>query len=95
MWEVHFCSRPDAEQFAVMPREKRAKLAAVQVLPQKKISNATCPITGQTLTAAAAPVTYEGVVIGFASVADANQFSSLPAAKKKSLIDQWRSSGSA
>ncbi len=98
MWEVHCCTRADAEQFAAMPPEKRARLAAPQVLPQKKITNTTCPLTGDALTAAAAPVTYEGVVIGFASLADANQFRSLPPAKQKDVIDRWKStsaSGSA
>jgi len=94
LYEVHFCSRADAEQFASLPKEKRAKLAAAQVLPQKKITNSTCPLTGESLTAAAAPMKFEGEVIGFASEADANQFKSLPPAKQKSIIDRWRQQAS-
>lgn len=94
-YELHFCGRPDAEQYAVLPKEKRAKIAAAQVLPQKQITNTICPLTGEALTAAAAPVTYDGAIIGFASVADANQFKSLPKAKQQSIIDQWKNQSAA
>lgn len=94
VYPVHFCSRVDAEQFTALPPDKRATLAAPQVLSQKKITNSTCPLTGETLTAAAAPVKYEGEIIGFASTADANQFMSLTKAKQQSTIDRWRQSTS-
>lgn len=94
VYAVHFCSRVDAEQFTSLAYEKRSKLAAAQVLPQKKITNSTCPLTGEELTAAAMPVKYEGEIIGFASAADANQFMSLAPAKQKSVIDRWRQSTS-
>lgn len=90
IYEVHFASRADAEQFASLPKEKRAALAAQQVLAQKKITNTTCPLTGNTLNAAAAPVVWEGVVIGFYSVADANQFKSLPPARQQKVIQAWK-----
>lgn len=89
-YELHFCSKGDAEQFVSLPRDKKAKLAAPQVLEAKKITNKSCPLTGEELTAAAAPVVYESQIIGFATVADANQFKSLPAAKQKDLIAKWR-----
>lgn len=90
LYEVRCCSRADAEQLTALPASKRAQLATAQVLQQKKITNTTCPLTGETLTAAAAPATYETVVIGFASIADANQFKSLPKEKQKVIIDRWQ-----
>jgi len=72
-----------------MPISKRAKLCAPQVLEQKGITNATCPLTGERLTASAGPVKYEGQTIGFASLSDANQFKSLPKTQQKKTIDKW------
>lgn len=93
VFPVYCLSLEDARQFSTLPPEKRASLAAAQVLPQKRIVNATCPLTGEPLTAAAAPVLYEGVIIGFASVADANQFGSMSAKKKSECIAAWQASG--
>lgn len=87
---VYCKGRANARQFASLEAKQRARLASDQVLPQKGIANRTCPLTGDALTAAAAPVAYEGVVIGFASAADANQFRSLKAEKKARLIEAWR-----
>ncbi|MFO0828002.1 MAG: hypothetical protein U0572_07605 [Phycisphaerales bacterium] len=92
VFPVYCATLEDARQFAALPKAKRAELATAQVLPQKRITNATCPLTGERLTAAAAPVLYEGEIIGFASVADANQFMSLPAKKRKQCIDEWKAS---
>jgi hypothetical protein len=93
VYPVYCKTVEDARQFAALPKAKRAQLATEQVLAQKRITNTTCPLTGEKLTAAAAPVLYDGMIIGFASVADANQFNSLPPAKKKSCIDAWKSTG--
>ncbi|MDZ4831512.1 MAG: hypothetical protein SGJ09_15095 [Phycisphaerae bacterium] len=99
VYPVYCSSVENARQFAALPKEKRAKLAVAQVLPQKRIKNSTCPLTGDTLTAAAAPVLYsdvnEEVIIGFASLADANQFTSLTPKKKKECIEAWRAPSSA
>jgi len=92
MWKVHFENAENAAQFASLAPAKRAKLAAPQVLKAKGISNETCPLTGEPLTAAAAPVRYEGRVIGFASVADANQFNSLTKKKQAQMIEKWQGS---
>lgn len=92
-WKVLFNSSADAVQYATLPRDKRAKLAAPQVLAAKQITNTTCPITGETLTAAAAPAKYEGEIIGFASVADANQFKSLAKNRQAKVIEKWKASG--
>jgi hypothetical protein len=90
-----FCAdRASARQFASLEAKQRARLGAEQVLAQKGIANTTCPVTGETLTAAAAPALFEGEVIGFASLADANQFRSLPEAKRARLIAQWKASES-
>lgn len=86
-----YCSTVgDARQFASLAPKSRARLAKDQVLPQKGIRNHLCPITGEELTAAAAPATYEGETIGFASVADANQFRSLTPKKQAQIVAQWR-----
>lgn len=90
-YPVYCKGRENARQFASLEMRQRARLAAEQVLPQKGIANATCPLTGEKLTAAAAPVLFEGTVIGFASAADANQFRSLTPEKKARLIAQWKS----
>lgn len=92
MWKVHFESAENAAQFASLAPAKRAKLAAPQVLKAKGIPNETCPLTGEPLTAAAAPVRYEGQVIGFASVADANQFNALTKKKQAQIIGKWQGS---
>jgi hypothetical protein len=89
-YPVYCKGRENARQYASLSAAQRARLGKDQVLPQKGISNATCPLTGEALTAAAAPVVYEGSVIGFASLADANQFRSLNAEKKAKLIAQWK-----
>ncbi|MBL9120374.1 MAG: hypothetical protein JNL80_10725 [Phycisphaerae bacterium] len=93
IYPVYCSTIADAKQFASLSPSKRAAAAAEQVLPQKRIANRTCPLSGETLTAAAAPVTYEGVIIGFASVADANQFGSLAKGKKAEMIAAWRANG--
>ena len=89
-YPVYCKGRENARQFASLSASQRARLAKDQVLPQKGISNATCPLTGETLNAAAAPVVHEGEVIGFASLADANQFRSLRPEKKARTIERWR-----
>ena len=94
-YPVYCVDRASARQFASLEMKQRARLAAEQVLAQKGIRNTTCPITGDTLTAAGSPAIFEGEVIGFASAADANQFRSLPAEKRTKLIAQWRESESA
>ena len=93
-WPVHFENGANAAQWASLPKAKRAKLAAPQVLPQKKITNHVCPLTGAELDAAAAPVTWDGAVIGFASSADANQFRALKKEKQDRIIAAWRADGS-
>lgn len=92
-WQVRFNSAATAAQFAALPRAKRAALAAAQVLPKKGIQNATCPLTGETLTALAAPVTWDGTVIGFASMADANQFRAFTKEKQAAVIAAWTNAG--
>lgn len=87
---VYCKGRENARQFASLELKQRARLGRDQVLPQKGIANEVCPLTGERLTASAAPVVYEGEVIGFASAADANQFRSLTAARKAKLIAAWR-----
>lgn len=89
-YPVYCKGRENARQFASLSAAQRARLGKDQVLPQKGISNTTCPLTGETLTAAASPVVYQGAVIGFASLADANQFRSLNAEKKAKLIEKWK-----
>lgn len=92
---VYCKDRASARQLASLEPKQRARLAAEQVLPQKGIANATCPLSGEALTATAAPVVWEGSVVGFATPADANQFRSLPEAKRAKLIEQWRADGGA
>ena len=92
-WQVRFNNPADAAQFASLPKAKRDKLAAPQVLAQKGITNTVCPLTGATLTAAAAPVKVDGAVVGFATMADANQFRSLKKAKQDSVIEAWKKDG--
>jgi len=89
VYPVYCASLSDSTQFGSMPISKRSKLCAPQVLEQKGITNTTCPLTGETLTASAGPVKYEGQTIGFASLSDANQFKSLPKAQQKKIIDKW------
>ena len=93
-WQVRFNSSASAEQFAALPRAKRATLAAAQVLPKKGIHNSICPMTGETLTALAAPVTWDGTMIGFASMADANQFRAFTKEKQAAVIAAWMNAGS-
>lgn len=89
-YEVRFQNADNAKQWAALPRARRAVLAAPQVLAEKGITNRTCPLTGETLTAAAAPVRYEGKIIGFATTSDANQFRALKKEAQAKLIAQWR-----
>ena len=89
-YEVRFQNADNAKQWAALPRARRAVLAAPQVLAEKGITNRTCPLTGETLTAAAAPVRYEVKIIGFATVTDANQFRALKKEAQAKLIAQWR-----
>jgi hypothetical protein len=51
-------------------------------------------MTGETLTALAAPVTWDGTTIGFASMADANQFRAFTKEKQAAVIAAWRNAGS-
>jgi hypothetical protein len=92
-WQVRFNSAASAAQFAALPRAKRATLAAAQVLPKKGIHNSICPMTGETLTALAAPVTWDGAVIGFASMADANQFRAFTKEKQAAVMAAWTNAG--
>jgi hypothetical protein len=87
---VYCKGRENARQFASLEFSKRARFGTEQVLPQKGISNTTCPITGETLTATAAAVVYQGRAIGFATPADANQFRSLKPERQAKVIDRWQ-----
>jgi hypothetical protein len=89
-YPVYCKGRENARQFASLELKQRARLGADQVLPQKGITNRTCPLTGEALDARAAAVTYEGTVIGFSTAADANQFRSLKAERKAKVIAQWK-----
>ncbi len=89
VYPVYCASLSDSTQFGAMPLSKRATLAAPQVLAQKGITNATCPLTGETLTASAVAVKYETQNVGFATLSDANQFKSLPKAQQKKIMDKW------
>lgn len=94
-YAVYCKGRENARQFASLDAKQRARLGADQVLAQKGIANHTCPLTGETLDANASAVVYQGSTIGFASIADANQFRSLTPERKAKLIEQWRSTGDA
>ena len=76
-------------------KKARARAASEQVLPQKRITNATCPMSGETLDAAAVPILFDGQIYGFASLADANDFRALTAKpeKQRKIIEQWKASG--
>jgi hypothetical protein len=91
-YPVYCKGRDSARQFASLEYSKRARYGADQVLPQKGISNLTCPITGEPLTASAAAVVYQGRTIGFASPADANQFRALKPERQERIISQWQES---
>lgn len=87
---VYCADRASARQFGSLDMRQRARLGAEQVLAQKGIANTICPITGEPLTAIAAPAIFEGEAIGFGSPALANQFRSLPEKSKVRVIAQWR-----
>lgn len=89
-YPVYCKGRENARQFASLDTRQRARLGAEQVLAQKGITNDTCPLTGEKLDANAAAVVYQGQVIGFASVSDANQFRSLKPEKQAKMIEQWK-----
>jgi len=93
-WQLRFISADTAAQFAALPRAKRNKLGAAQVLPQKGIRNSVCPLTGETLTAQAAPVTWDGKIIGFATGADANRFRLMNKDKQSKIMTTWIDAGS-
>ena len=84
----------DRKQFAALKAEARARAASEQVLPQKRISNATCPMSGEPLDAGAVPILFEGEIYGFATMADANDFRALNAkpAKQRKIIAEWKAS---
>ena len=88
---VYFASASDSTQYGSMPLKQRAKLAAPQVLAQKQITTTTCPLPGETLTANAEAVKYDGSIYGFASAAEANQFRSLPKPQQAKVIAAWKS----
>lgn len=91
-----FClTEADRKQFATLKPKARARAASEQVLPQKRITNATCPMSGETLDAAAVPILFEGEIYGFASLADANDFRALTAKpeKQRKIIERWKASG--
>lgn len=88
---VYFASASNATQYGTLPLKQRAKLAAPQVLAQKEITNSTCPLTGETLTANADAVKYDGEMYGFASAADANQFRALPKKQQAKVMAAWKS----
>ena len=94
-YPIYCKGRDSARQFASLEYSKRARYGADQVLPQKGIANLTCPITGETLTAGAAAVVYQGRTIGFASPADASQFRALKPERQERTISQWQESEAA
>jgi hypothetical protein len=95
VYPVHCLTEADRKQFATLKPTARARAASEQVLPQKRITNATCPMSGETLDAAAVPFLFEGQIYGFASIADANDFRALTAKpeKQRKIIEEWKASG--
>lgn len=89
VYEIVCFDREAANQFAALPPRKRAELAGPQVLARQGITNTTCPLTGKTLNAEAVAVKYDGTTYGFASLADANQFLSLPKKKQAQIIAKF------
>lgn len=87
--EILCVDRDAANQFGSLPVRKRAALAGPQVLARQGITNTTCPLTGKPLDAEAVAVTYQGTIYGFACLADANQFLSLPKKKQAAIIAQF------
>jgi hypothetical protein len=92
VYPVYCRTDADRKQFAALKPGSRARAAAEQVLPQKRIANATCPMSDETLDAGAVPVLFEGEIYGFASRADANDFRALTAKpeKQRKIIADWK-----
>ena len=93
-WELRFENADSAAKFAALPKARRAKLAAAQVLPQRGIPNRVCPLTGITLTADAVPVTWNDRTIGFATAADAHRFREMSKSEQLTVIEGWMRRGS-
>jgi len=95
VYPVYCRTEADRKQFATLKPAARARAASDQVLPQKRITNATCPMSGETLDAAAVPILFEGEIYGFASLADANDFRALLAKpeKQRKIISEWKAAG--
>lgn len=89
VYEIICVDREAANQFGTLPPRKRAALAGPQVLARQGITNTICPLTGKPLDAEAVAVTYQGTIYGFACLADANQFLSLPKKKQAAIISQF------
>jgi len=94
VYPVYCRTEADRKQYATLKAGQRARAAAEQVLPQKRIANATCPMSGETLDAGAVPILFEGEIYGFASLADANDFRALTAKpeKQRKIIAEWKAS---
>lgn len=94
VYPVYCLTEADRKQFATLKPKARARAASEQVLPQKRITNATCPMSGETLDAAAVPILFDGQIYGFASLADANDFRALTAKpeKQRKIITEWKAS---
>lgn len=94
VYPVYCSTEADRKQFASLKPASRARAAADQVLPQKRITNTTCPMTGEPLDAASVPILFEGRIYGFKSTADANDFRALNAKpeKQRKIIEAWKAS---
>jgi len=92
-WELRFENADSAAKFAALPKARRAKLAAAQVLPQRGIPNRVCPLTGITLAADAVPVTWNDRTIGFATAADAHRFREMSRSDQLTVIENWTRRG--
>ena len=94
VYEIVCYDRESANQFAALPPRKRAELAGPQVMATQGITNTTCPLTGKALNAEAVAVKYDGKTYGFACLADANQFMSLPKKKQAEIIAKFNATPS-
>lgn len=89
VYEIVCYDREAANQFASLPPKKRAEVAGPQVMATQGITNTTCPLTGKSLNAEAVAVKHDGKTYGFACLADANQFMSLPRKKQAEIIAKF------
>ena len=83
---IAFADQINLEAFQTMPPPRRNEIAARILMPERGVSNITCPITGQPIRLDSPVVTLDGQRIALRNVQAARTFNGMPVDEQRAMV---------